>query len=94
MIQYIKINNTNQIQINDSGKQVYYSLLWFFKGRKTQISWGELEEKSNVSHSGCLFWMRALQNLGVIEIDDESHYLSFTLKRIETDSVEFIYSNF
>lgn len=38
--------------------------------------------------------MRALQNLGVIEIDDESHYLSFTLKRIETDSVEFIYSNF
>lgn len=25
MIQYIKINNTNQIQINDSGKQVYYS---------------------------------------------------------------------
>lgn len=94
MIQYIKINNTNQIQINDSGKQVYYSLLWFFKGRKTQISWGELEEKSNVSHSGCLFWMRALQNLGVIEIDDESSCLSFTLKRIETDSVEFIYSNF
>jgi hypothetical protein len=38
--------------------------------------------------------MRALQNLGVIEIDDESHYLSFTLKRIEQDNVEFIYSSF
>ncbi|HBW6149023.1 hypothetical protein [Klebsiella pneumoniae] len=94
MIQYIKINNTNQIQINDSGKQVYYSLLWYLKGRKTEISYGELGEKSNVSHSGCLFWMRALQNLGVIEIDDESSYLLFTLKRIETDSVEFIYTNY
>lgn len=94
MIQYIKINNTNQIQINDAGKQIYYSLLWFWKNRKTSISWGELEEKSRVSHSGCLFWMRALQNLGVIEIDDESSYLSFTLKRIEQDNVEFIYTNY
>ncbi len=42
MIQYIKINNTNQIQINDAGKQVYYSLLWFWKGRKTEISYGEI----------------------------------------------------
>ncbi|HBQ3773731.1 TPA: hypothetical protein L7Z93_002874 [Klebsiella pneumoniae] len=94
MIQYIKINNTNQIQINDAGKQVYNALLWFWKGRKTKISYGELEEKSRVSHSGCLFWMRALQNLGVIEIDDESSYLSFTLKRIEQDAIEFIYSNY
>lgn len=94
MIQYIKINNTNQIQINDAGKQIYHSLLWFWKNLKTSISWGELEEKSGVSHSGCLFWMRALQNLGVIEIDDESSYLSFTLKRIEQDNVEFIYTNF
>lgn len=94
MIQYIKINNTNQIQINDAGKQIYYSLLGFWKNLKTSISWGELEEKSNVSHSGCLFWMRALQNLGVIEVDTDSSYLSFTLKRIEQDTIEFIYTNY
>ncbi|KZQ12614.1 hypothetical protein A3N51_19690 [Enterobacter kobei] len=68
MIQYIKLNNTNQIQINDSGKGVYYALVWF--------------------------WLRALRNIGVIDIDDESHYLSFTLKHIERENVEFIYSNF
>lgn len=64
MIQYIKLNNTNQIQINDSGKQVYYSLLWFWKGRKTKISYGELEDKSNVSHSGMFSSYKEKNNNG------------------------------
>lgn len=94
MIQYITLNNTNQIQINDSGKGVYYALIWFWKGRKTKISYGELSDKSGVSDHGIRFWLRALRNIGVIDIDDESHYLSFTLKHIERDNVEFIYSDF
>lgn len=94
MIQYIKLNNTKQIQINDSGKGVYYALVWFWKGRKTKITYGELSEKSGVSDHGIRFWLRALSNIGVIQIDDESSYLSFTLKQIERDNVEFIYTNF
>ena len=94
MIQYIKLNNTKQIQINDSGKGVYYALVWFWKGRKTKITYGELSDKSGVSDQGIRFWLRALCNIGVIQIDDESSYLSFTLKQIERDNVEFIYSNF
>lgn len=94
MIQYIKLNNTKQIQINDSGKGVYYALVWFWKGRKTKITYGELSDKSGVSDHGIRFWLRALCNIGVIQIDDESSYLSLTLKQIERDSVEFIYSNF
>ena len=90
MIQYIKLNNTNQIQINDSGKGVYHALIWFWKGRRTRISYGELSDKSGVSDNG----ISALRNIGVIEIDDESSYISFTLKHIERDNVEFIYSNF
>lgn len=94
MIQYIKLNNTKQIQINDSGKGVYYALVWFWKGRKTKISYGELSDKSGLSDGGIRFWLRALCNIGVIEMDDENSYLSFTLKHIERDSVEFIYTNF
>lgn len=94
MIQYIKLNNTKQIQINDSGKGVYYALIWFWKGRKTKISYGELSDKSGVSDHGIRFWLSALRNIGVIQIEDESSYLSFTLKQIERDNVEFIYSNF
>lgn len=94
MIQYIKLNNTKQIQINDSGKGVYYALVWFWKGRKTKITYGELSDKSGVSDHGVRFWLSALRNIGVIQIEDESSYLSFTLKQIERDNVEFIYSNF
>lgn len=94
MIQYIKLNNTKQIQINDSGKGVYYALVWFWKGRKTKITYGELSDKSGVSDHGIRFWLSALRNIGVIQIEDESSYLSFTLKQIEHDNVEFIYSNF
>lgn len=94
MIQYIKLNNTKQIQINDSGKGVYYALVWFWKGRKTKITYGELSDKSGVSDHGIRFWLSALRNIGVIQIEDESRYLSFTLKQIERDNVEFIYSNF
>lgn len=94
MIQYIKLNNTKQIQINDSGKGVYYALVWFWKGRKTKITYGELSDKSGVSDHGIRFWLSALLNIGVIQIEDESSYLSFTLKQIERDNVEFIYSNF
>ncbi len=94
MIQYIKLNNTNQIQINDSGKGVYHALIGFWKGRRPRISYGELSDKSGVSDNGIRFWLRALRNIGVIDIDDESHYQSFTLKHIKRDNVEFIYSNF
>lgn len=94
MIQYIKLNNTKQIQINDSGKGVYYALVWFWKGRKIKITYGELSDKSGVSDHGIRFWLSALRNIGVIQIEDESSYLSFTLKQIERDNVEFIYSNF
>lgn len=94
MIQYIKLNNTKQIQINDSGKGVYYALVWCWKGRKTKITYGELSDKSGVSDHGIRFWLSALRNIGVIQIEDESSYLSFTLKHIERDNVEFIYSNF
>lgn len=94
MIQYIKLNNTKQIQINDSGKGIYYALVWFWKGRKTKITYGELSDKSGVSDHGIRFWLSALRNIGVIQIEDESSYLSFTLKQIERDNVEFIYSNF
>ena len=95
MIQYISTNGgTHRLQINDAGKAVYRSLEWFWKGRKTKISYGELSDKSGVSDSGIRFWLRALSNIGVIEIDDESSYLSFTLKYIERDNVEFFYSNF
>jgi len=94
LIQYIKLNNTRQIQINDCGKGVYYALVWFWKGRKTKISYGELSDKSGVSDHGIRFWLRALRNIGVIQIDDDSSYLSFTLKQIERDNVEFIYTNF
>lgn len=94
MIQYIKLNNTKQIQINDSGKGVYYALVWFWKGRKTKITYGELSDKSGVSDHGIRFWLSALRNIGVIQIEDESSYLSFTLKQIERDNVEFIYSIF
>ncbi|PKQ47915.1 hypothetical protein CXH12_19120 [Citrobacter portucalensis] len=94
MIQYIKLNNTKQIQINDSGKGVYYALVWFWKGRKTKITYGELSDKSGVSDHGIRFWLSALRNIGVIQVEDESSYLSFTLKQIERDNVEFIYSNF
>jgi len=94
LIQYIKLNNTKQIQINDSGKGVYYALVWFWKGRKTKITYGELSDKSGVSDHGIRFWLSALRNIGVIQIEDESSYLSFTLKQIERDNVEFIYSNF
>jgi len=94
LIQYIKLNNTKQIQINDSGKGVYYALIWFWKGRKTKITYDELSNKSGVSDHGIRFWLSALRNIGVIQIEDESSYLSFTLKHIERDNVEFIYSNF
>lgn len=94
MIQCIKLNNTKQIQINDSGKGVYYALVWFWKGRKTKITYGELSDKSGVSVHGIRFWLSALRNIGVIQIEDESSYLSFTLKQIVRDNVEFIYSNF
>lgn len=94
MIQYIKLSNTKLIQINDSGKGVYHALVWFWKDRKTKISYGELSDKSGVSDSEIRFWLRALSNIGVIEIDDESSYLSFTLKYIERDNVEFLYSGF
>lgn len=94
MIQYIKLNNTKQIQINDSGKGVYHALVWFWKGRKTQISFNELSDKSGVSDHGIRFWIKSLANIGVIEIENESSYISFTLKHIERDNVEFFYSGF
>lgn len=94
MIQYIKLNNTKQIQINDSGKGVYHALIWFWKGRKTKITYGELSDKSGVSDHGIRFWIQALANIGVIEIENESSYISFTLKHIERDNVEFFYSGF
>ncbi len=94
MIQYIKLNNTKQIQINDSGKGVYHALIWFWKGRKTKITYGELSDKSGVSDHGIRFWIQALANIGIIEIENESSYISFTLKHIERDNVEFFYSGF
>lgn len=94
MIQYIKLNNTKQIQINDSGKGVYHALIWFWKGRKTKITYGELSDKPGVSDHGIRFWIQALANIGVIEIENESSYISFTLKHIERDNVEFFYSGF
>jgi predicted ArsR family transcriptional regulator len=94
LIQYIKLNNTKQIQINDSGKGVYHALIWFWKGRKTKITYGELSDKSGVSDHGIRFWIQALANIGVIEIENESSYISFTLKHIERDNVEFFYSGF
>ncbi|MFZ5252380.1 hypothetical protein ACOY7K_24060, partial [Enterobacter asburiae] len=54
------------------------------------ISYLEIQLLSGVSGG----YISALRNIGVIEIDDESHYLSFTLKHIERDNVEFIYSDF
>lgn len=94
MIQYIKLNNTKQIQINDSGKGVYHALVWFWKGRRTKITYGELSDKSGVSDHGIRFWIQALANIGVIEIENEGSYISFTLKHIERDNVEFFYSGF
>jgi len=94
LIQYIKLNNTKQIQINDSGKGVYHALIWFWKGRKTKITYGELSDKSGVSDHGIRFWIQALANIGIIEIENESSYISFTLKHIERDNVEFFYSGF
>ncbi len=94
MIQYIKLNNTKQIQINDSGKGVYHALVWYWKGRKSRISYSELSDKSGVSDHGIRFWIQALANIGVIEIENESSYISFTLKHIERDNVEFFYSGF
>ncbi len=94
MIQYIKLNNTKQIQINDSGKGVYHALVWYWKGRRTKITYGELSDKSGVSDHGIRFWIQALANIGVIEIENESSYISFTLKHIERDNVEFFYSGF
>jgi len=70
LIQYIKLNNTKQIQINDSGKGVYYALVWFWKGRKTKITYGELSDKSGVSDHGIRFWLSALRNIGVIQIEE------------------------
>jgi len=94
LIQYIKLNNTKQIQINDCGKGVYYALVWYWKGRRTKITYGELSDKSGVSDHGIRFWIQALANIGVIEIENESSYISFTLKHIERDNVEFFYSGF
>jgi len=94
LIQYIKLNNTKQIQINDSGKGVYHALVWYWKGRRTKITYGELSDKSGVSDHGIRFWIQALANIGVIEIENESSYISFTLKHIERDNVEFFYSGF
>jgi len=94
LIQYIKLNNTKQIQINDCGKGVYHALVWYWKGRRTKITYGELSDKSGVSDHGIRFWIQALANIGVIEIENESSYISFTLKHIERDNVEFFYSGF
>lgn len=94
MIQYIQLNNTNRIQINDAGKAVYRALEWFWKGKKSNISYGDISEKSGVSLHGIKFWLRALSNINVITIDDESSYLSFNLLSIERENVEFFYSNF
>lgn len=94
MIQYIQVNNTNRIQINDAGKAVYRSLEWFWRGKKSQISYGDISDKSGVSLHGIKFWLRALSNINVITIDDESSYLSFNLLSIERGNVKFFYSNF
>lgn len=94
MIQYIQLNNTNRIQINDAGKAIYRSLEWFWTSNQTNISYGDISEKSGVSLHGIKFWLRALSNINIITIDDESSYLSFNLLSIERDNVEFFYSNF
>lgn len=94
MIQYIQVNNTNRIQINDAGKAVYRSLEWFWRGKKSQISYGDISDKSGVSLHGIKFWLRALSNINVITIDDESSHLSFNLLSIERGNVKFFYSNF
>lgn len=94
MIQYIQVNNTNRIQINDAGKAVYRSLEWFWRGKKSQISYGDISDKSGVSLHGIKFWLRALSNINVITNDDESSYLSFNLLSIERGNVKFFYSNF
>lgn len=94
MTQYIQVNNTNRIQINDAGKAVYRSLEWFWRGKKSQISYGDISDKSGVSLHGIKFWLRALSNINVITIDDESSYLSFNLLSIERGNVKFFYSNF
>ncbi|MFH2945207.1 hypothetical protein ABK883_23400 [Enterobacter roggenkampii] len=69
-------------------------LMWLMKTLLTSGCTNQRGAGHGVSDHGIRFWLRALRNIGVIDIDDESHYLSFTLKHIERDNVEFIYSNF
>ncbi|EKO1156312.1 hypothetical protein PX420_004680, partial [Escherichia coli] len=84
MIQYLVKNQVDRIQCNDTGKRIYETLAYLYKGKPTPLKYSDVLHRAACSEDGLKFWLRQLSNFGVIEIKELS-FSTFNLKRLDKE---------
>lgn len=90
MIQYLIKSKVDRIQCNDTGKRIYETLAYLYKGKPTPLKYSDVLHRAGCYEDGLKFWLKQLSNFGVIEIKELS-FSTFNLKRLDKE-IEFIYS--
>ncbi|WP_446495977.1 hypothetical protein [Escherichia coli] len=73
MIQYLVKNQVDRIQCNDTGKRIYETLAYLYKGKPTPLKYSDVLHRAGCSEDGLKFWLKQLSNFGVIGL---KNYLS------------------
>ena len=57
MIQYLVKNQVDRIQCNDTGKRIYETLAYLYKGKPTPLKYSDVLHRAACSEDGLKFWL-------------------------------------
>ena len=63
MIQYLVKNQVDRIQCNDTGKRIYETLAYLYKGKPTPLKYSDVLHRAGCSEDGLKIWLRQLLDL-------------------------------
>ena len=55
MIQYLVKNQVDRIQCNDTGKRIYETLAYLYKGKPTPLKYSDVLHRAGCSEAGLKF---------------------------------------
>lgn len=74
MIQYLVKNQVDRIQCNDTGKRIYETLAYLYKGKPTLLKYSDVLHRAGCSEDGLKFWLRQLSNW-IEDIESDVRYV-------------------
>lgn len=74
MIQYLVKNQVDRIQCNDTGKLIYETLAYLYKGKPTPLKYSDVLHRAGCSEDGLKFWLKQLSNW-IEDIESDVRYV-------------------